>query len=194
MNKQRGQSLVELTITLPLLLLMFLGLIVVGSLMNQYMQLLGETRDAARYGARNDVELVASFDQGVYDEFLRENVLRLEPDEVAYAHHLVEFSVGISGTVGQDCITDITIQPTKVFSNGLLPPYADVQGELTEMVEAESVFQCDRFLRSEDDYYRQIHQAIIVEAQYPNPSALDLVPVNWFDGAAIRVLSIYRKL
>lgn len=191
---KKGQSLVEFALVLPLLLLMLLGLLVVGLLITQYLQLLGETRDAARFAARDDIEVESGFDEAVQKEFFAENVLRLEPTEVAYAHHLLEFSVGISGTIGQDCIFDTVIQPAHVYSTGLLPPYVNTDLALNSFIDAEKQYQCDRYYRQPDDWYRQIHTAVIVEAQYPNPSALELVPVNWFDDIVLRVFSVYRKL
>jgi hypothetical protein len=173
---------------------MLLGLLVVGLLIVQYLQLLGETRDAARFAARDDIKIEADFDEAVHNEFFVENTLRLEPAEVAYAHHLLEFSVGISGTVGQGCIFDATIQPTHVYSTGLLPPYVDAGAALDSFIEAEQQYQCDRYRRQPADWYRQVHTAVIVEAQYPNPSALELVPINWFDDIVLRAFSIYRKL
>ncbi len=50
----RGQSLVELTITLPLFLLMLLGMVEVGWLANNYLTLVDITREAGRYGSIRD--------------------------------------------------------------------------------------------------------------------------------------------
>ncbi|PJF44259.1 MAG: hypothetical protein CUN55_04935 [Phototrophicales bacterium] len=50
----RGQSLVELSLTLPILLLMLLGLMEIGWLANNYLTLVDVTREAGRYGATND--------------------------------------------------------------------------------------------------------------------------------------------
>lgn len=50
----KGQSLVELSLTLPILLLMLLGLFEIGWLANNYLTLVDVTREAGRYGATND--------------------------------------------------------------------------------------------------------------------------------------------
>ncbi len=50
----RGQSLVELTLTLPILLVMLLGLAEIGWYANNYMTLLDVVREAGRYGATRD--------------------------------------------------------------------------------------------------------------------------------------------
>lgn len=50
----RGQSLVELTMTMPILLIMLLGLVEVGWLANNYLILIDVSREAGRYGSVRD--------------------------------------------------------------------------------------------------------------------------------------------
>lgn len=57
--RTRGQSLVELTMTMPILLLMLLGLVEIGWLANNYLTLLDATREAGRYGSVRDPNLWA---------------------------------------------------------------------------------------------------------------------------------------
>ncbi len=49
---ERGQSLVEFALTLPLLISLLLGLVELGNGMNSYMTVLAAARDAARLGAQ----------------------------------------------------------------------------------------------------------------------------------------------
>lgn len=56
-SRTRGQSLVELTLTMPILLLMLLGLVEIGWLANNYLTLLDATREAGRYGSVRDPNL-----------------------------------------------------------------------------------------------------------------------------------------
>ena len=51
---QRGQSLVEMTVVVPLLLFMFLGLIEVGWAIRGYLVLLSTNREAVRFAARGE--------------------------------------------------------------------------------------------------------------------------------------------
>ena len=51
-GKRRGQSLVELAISLPLLLLLMLGTIDLGRMFFDYIQLRNAAREGAAYGAR----------------------------------------------------------------------------------------------------------------------------------------------
>lgn len=50
----RGQSLVEFTILLPVLLIMISGLIEFGFMLNYYLDLIDAAREAARWGAGDD--------------------------------------------------------------------------------------------------------------------------------------------
>lgn len=53
-RESRAQSLVEFTITLPILLLLFSGLVEFGFALNYYLSLLDATREAARYYSNFD--------------------------------------------------------------------------------------------------------------------------------------------
>ena len=53
----RGQSLVEFTISLPVLLMMLSGLIEFGFLLNDYLDLIDAAREAARFAANDDPTL-----------------------------------------------------------------------------------------------------------------------------------------
>jgi hypothetical protein len=49
---ERGQSLVELAFTLPVLLLLLAGVVEVGNALNAYMSVVDAARDGARLGAK----------------------------------------------------------------------------------------------------------------------------------------------
>jgi hypothetical protein len=53
-RKTRAQSLVEFAITLPMLILLFAGLVELGFALNFYLSLLDATREAARYASNWD--------------------------------------------------------------------------------------------------------------------------------------------
>lgn len=53
-NTEKGQSLVELTLTMPIFLVMLLGLVEVGWLANHYLTLIDVTREAGRVGSVRD--------------------------------------------------------------------------------------------------------------------------------------------
>src|SRR4030043_1763810 len=49
---QSGQSLVELSLILPIFLLLFSGLVEIGDALNSYLTVIDASRDAARLGSR----------------------------------------------------------------------------------------------------------------------------------------------
>lgn len=53
-NTEKGQSLVELTLTMPIFLVMLLGLVEIGWLANNYLTLIDVTREAGRVGSTRD--------------------------------------------------------------------------------------------------------------------------------------------
>ncbi len=56
---RRGQSLLEMTLVLPILLLLFAGMIELGAYANAYLIILDATREAARYGSDLDPYITA---------------------------------------------------------------------------------------------------------------------------------------
>jgi hypothetical protein len=67
-RKSRGQSLVEFTVLLPLLLIMLSGLIEFGFLLNSYLDLIDAAREAARFAADDDPLIREGVDEGNTDE------------------------------------------------------------------------------------------------------------------------------
>ena len=51
-RRPRGQSVVELAIAFPILLMLFVGLMEVGLILHSYLVLVNANREAARYAAR----------------------------------------------------------------------------------------------------------------------------------------------
>ncbi len=56
-RSRRGQSLVELTLVMPILIIMLLGLIEIAWLANHFLILMDVSRSAARFGALSDPTL-----------------------------------------------------------------------------------------------------------------------------------------
>jgi hypothetical protein len=54
-RSERGQSLVELAFTLPVLLILLIGVVEVGNSLNAYMTVVDAGRDAARLGSKGAV-------------------------------------------------------------------------------------------------------------------------------------------
>jgi hypothetical protein len=61
-RRERGQSMVEMALTLPILLLIMAGTLEVGWYFNTYLTLVDATREAARYAADGEIALVDGTD------------------------------------------------------------------------------------------------------------------------------------
>ncbi|NDJ75376.1 MAG: hypothetical protein GYB65_03880 [Chloroflexi bacterium] len=79
----RGQSLVELTLTLPVLLVMLLGLAEIGWYANNYLTLLDVVREAGRFGATRDPTLWADGEELNYS--------RLDCEEISTVYDKLPF-------------------------------------------------------------------------------------------------------
>lgn len=53
-QRNKGQSFMEMTVILAVLLLLFMGMIEFGNLLNQYVNLVDGAREGARFGSNND--------------------------------------------------------------------------------------------------------------------------------------------
>jgi Flp pilus assembly protein TadG len=62
---ERGQSLVELALTLPVLLLLLVGVVEVGNGLNAYLTVVDAAREGARYGitGRVDCDIAGDFNR-----------------------------------------------------------------------------------------------------------------------------------
>jgi len=84
-RKTRAQSLVEFAITLPVLILLFAGLVEFGFALNFYLSLMDATREAARFASNwdpflRDADNNPSGDRmGFYDDTITRALLNLDP-------------------------------------------------------------------------------------------------------------------
>ena len=122
----RGQSLVELTLTLPVLLVMLLGLTEIGWYANNYLTLLDVVREAGRFGAtrdpmawvdgeetnyhRLDCELFSNlFDKKAGED----NTVRPGPDLSLYGYHIGQESATIGYYDGVACSVIGNMEPLR---------------------------------------------------------------------------------
>jgi Flp pilus assembly protein TadG len=122
---ERGQSLIELAITLPLLLLLVVGVVEVGNGLNAYMTLVDAGRDGARLGSKGSAS-----DQDIKNLVVTE-VARLpndvDPDtDITVERDVVPGSSSIRVTVCYDHslimgIPLITPNPWRMCSTSTMP-------------------------------------------------------------------------
>ncbi|HUI88170.1 MAG TPA: TadE family protein [Anaerolineales bacterium] len=80
-NKSKGQSLVELTLTLPIILMLFSGMVEFGFMLNDYLSLLDATRYSARYySTQTPLKDDGSDDMSFYSYASAAVMGQLEPD------------------------------------------------------------------------------------------------------------------
>ncbi len=121
----RGQSLVEFTILLPVLLIMISGLIEFGFMLNYYLDLIDAAREAARWGAGDDP---------IHDDttgaFVDPN-----PNFYGRVYAVAESSIdtGSGGQISLNPLTDNVVVSAFGVSNGVVKnryPNAGAPGDL----------------------------------------------------------------
>jgi hypothetical protein len=122
-HRTTGQSLVEFTILLPVLLIMISGLIEFGFLLNYYLDLIDAAREAARWGAGDDP---------IHDDI---SGAYIDPNPNFYGRvfAVAETSIdtGSGGQISLDPLTDNIVVSAFGISGGVVDErYPNVDGDL----------------------------------------------------------------
>jgi len=80
-QKERGQSLVEVALTLPILLMLLSGLVEFGFILNHYLAIVDATREVARISSNWSHEYVNGDGDSFYDVAIGKVVYALEPND-----------------------------------------------------------------------------------------------------------------
>lgn len=189
--KEKGQSLTEMAVIMPLLLFMFLGLIEVGWAIRGYLSLLIADWNAARYGARNDVAYGPDYLDTVSHEFY--STVNLPIDDTNSTLHLtlVTFTTSVSPCLDQTAQVLDTITHTVGIST---QPTIDIGPVVEQTAGDEAAFQCQAYERSPADWYSEEHQLLIVEAYYNQPQLLGFPLWSWLGDVPLGVQTKIRKL
>jgi len=121
-HRTTGQSLVEFTILLPVLLIMISGLIEFGFLLNYYLDLIDAAREAARWGAGDDP---------IHDDI---SGAYIDPNPNFYGRvfAVAETSIdtGSGGQISLDPLTDNIVVSAFGISGGVVDKrYPQVDGQ-----------------------------------------------------------------
>jgi Flp pilus assembly protein TadG len=111
-RNRRGQSLVEFTILLPILLIMISGLIEFGFMLNYYLDLIDAAREAARWAAGDDP--IHDDNSGVYIDPNTNFYLRTQ--QVA----IDSIDTGSGGQISLDPLTDDVVISAFAVSGGTI--------------------------------------------------------------------------
>ncbi len=103
-RNERGQSMVEMALTFPILLLILAGTLEVGKYLNDYLTFLDATREAARYAADGDLVLMTEPSVSCDDNFFHQAACLAKQN--------------ISGITFNDLTDDIVVSAMSVDTNG----------------------------------------------------------------------------
>jgi hypothetical protein len=189
MNK-RGQSLVEMALIAPLLLLMFLGVVEVGWALRNFIVVQNGTREAARFAARGRY---LDFSKILPEEIGYPSVLQHELDSIAgqvplsvagspngtviISHILVD-----TGKCGGGTDDDLILTPaTPGYGHFLVaygqprPSLVNFRTEAERMRQENEAFNCDLAAAAPSgDYIPSVNSAVIVETYYQNYQLLGI--------------------
>jgi len=127
MRSERGQSLVELSLTLPLLLILLVGVAEVGNAINAYVTVVDAGRDGARLGSRgvasdNEIKGLVLTEMGRLPGSVdQDNDITVEHDVVPVPEHP---SIRVTVCYDHPLILGLTLvmpDPLRMCSSSTMP-------------------------------------------------------------------------
>lgn len=184
-NQDRGQSLVELALLLPVLILLFLGIIELGLMLRAYLVVVNANREAARFASR-----------GVYSDEDIANRVRIAFSGQLPARTVDDPNVGIIVTRFQIALD--SNQPDGYRSEWTQPVYVtgtlqtgdaardlEILNDLIMKPDEElerlkaSTKAINEGLSKEDGAVATSHSMIVVEVLYQHPQYLHAPIFEW---------------
>jgi hypothetical protein len=189
-KNKKGQSLVEMALIAPLLLLMFLGVVEVGWALRNFIVVQNGTREATRFAARGRY---LDFSKILPEEIGYPSVLQHELDSIAgqvplnvagspngtviISHILVD-----TGKCGGGTLDDLILTPSTPGYGHFLAAYGqprpsrvDFRAEAERMRQENEAFNCDLAASAPSgDYIPSVNSAVIVETYYENYQLLGI--------------------
>ncbi len=196
LSGQRGQSLVEMALITPVLLLMFLGVVEVGWALRTQIALQNANREAARFAARGRY---LDFSKPTREEIGYGYVVAHELDSLAgqvpldvsegspngtiiISHLLVDTGYCEPGTSG-DPDNDVILTPDTPGYEHFSATYGQPRSSKVDfaalgeqMRQENEAFNCALANRTGGEYVPSINSVVIVETYYEHPQLLG-VPV-----------------
>ena len=167
-----GQSLVELTLALPVLLILFLGLIELAMALRAYLVLVNANREAARFASRGTFT----------DEQIAERAL------ISFSGQLPVNTVGPASNTGiivtrfhvSDDPTAAATFETPIYATGTLTYTSKISPELyaIRLKNRNDDFNAD-LVASHPDAVRSVHDVVFVEVFYYHHQVLRATIVEW---------------
>lgn len=217
--RQKGQSLVEFTIMLPLLIFIFIGLIEVGYAMANYMSILQSSRELARFVARGERidfngtsftmdNMDVMIDTVLYDISERSN-FALEGDEKSAGLYFYLYHIDTGQTCDEvpcpvDCdqLTqailysedDWIIDPTE-FVYGMDRDSPFQHEEILESLITNNLeLMCGKEKASNEVYWNPVSDVVLVEIIFEQDQLLGfpVISNNLTDPIRLNVFTVMR--
>lgn len=191
---ERGQSLVELTIVLPILLLMLLGLLETGIMIQNYLKMSNVTREVARYASRevtpNQVAFTSTlkhYEEITTPEFREDSALHI---------HILEIDLG-RPCLAYPCLrpcarlrpSDIDTTDDVILSPASNPAWHTQTGEIASTLDyagliekttaEELIQQCRKQKRDPGGWVETNHVMVVAEVYRDYEPFLDLFDVGY---------------
>lgn len=183
-KERNGQSLVEIALLLPVLILMFLGLIELGMMMRGYLIVVNANREGARLASRGvyEDEQIAGYTLGAFSGQLPVRTVGADANVgVVITHFTV--TVDSAGTYKGGWKKPVYVTGTlqtgdpardqKILNELLLNP----QQELERLIDETR--QINEGLSKEPGGVAVGHEMIVVEVLYQLPQTLHAPIVEW---------------
>jgi hypothetical protein len=154
-GKNKGQSLVELSLVLPLLLFLLIAFVEVGAMIYNYLSLLDVVREAARWAADQDPEIMngdmsnlptSPCDDGATHFFYDTACVVISSD--------FNKDIALNPATDDVAISVFTIDNNKVVDRKPPPPAPDVDG-VWSLYSENWTKNCDGTLRSTTPFFPQ---------------------------------------
>jgi len=176
-ERQKGQSLVELALALPILLVLFLGLIELGFALRAYLVLTNVNREAARFVGRGTFT-----PQQVFNQTMVSFGKQLQARPAGQSNPNVEIIITyINIPAFKDTAAEYDGTTYSITTTGSLtmPSKVDIDLELPAL-SAQHHAQNDELVAAHDDAVRSPHHLAIVEIYYYHKQVLADAPViSW---------------
>ena len=181
-TSRKGQSLVEMAIIAPILLIMFIGVLEVGWAVRNFVVVQNATREAARFAARGRYLDFSEIDPAQIgytsvvshelDSIARQLPLDVNPDSptgtIIVSHVLVD-----TGECGGGTQNDLILTPVTPGYGHFTATYGQPQASrvdfsaLAEEMRVENeAFNCQLAARSPGQYIPSVNSVIVVETFY----------------------------
>jgi Flp pilus assembly protein TadG len=171
-EKVKGQSMVELALVLPILLILFLGLIELGMALRAYLVLVNANREAARFAGRGTFSDAQIARQALYAFAGQLPARTIDPDANT---RIIVTRFHVKSDESEPATFD---QP--VYITGTIPYVTKIDPQVYAIsLKSHNDQFNDELEAKQPDAVRTTHEVIFVEVYYLHHQALHAPIVEW---------------